>query len=105
MNANALLSVDGLTRRFGGLVAVNAVTLEAPPELQEKEGASGLMTSLLPMLGSLGAVVMVVTMNPKPTGFLTAGVFLMSALGFVAVNGWRQRSQRNSEVLAAENGL
>lgn len=77
------------------------VTLEAPPELQEKEGASGLMTSLLPMLGSLGAVVMVVTMNPKPTGFLTAGVFLMSALGFVAVNGWRQRSQRNSEVLAA----
>ncbi len=28
MNANALLSVDGLTRRFGGLVAVNAVTLD-----------------------------------------------------------------------------
>lgn len=28
MNASALLSVDGLTRRFGGLVAVNAVTLD-----------------------------------------------------------------------------
>ena len=28
MNANALLSVDGLTRRFGGLEAVNAVTLD-----------------------------------------------------------------------------
>ena len=28
MNATALLSVDGLTRRFGGLVAVNAVTLD-----------------------------------------------------------------------------
>ncbi|MBV0894039.1 type VII secretion protein EccCa [Microbacterium sp. NC79] len=77
------------------------VTLEAPPELQEKEGAGGLMTSLLPMVGSLGAVVMVVTMNPNGRGFLMGGVFLLSALGFVAANGWRQRSQRNAEVLTA----
>ena len=28
MNASALLSVEGLTRRFGGLTAVNAVTLD-----------------------------------------------------------------------------
>ena len=28
MNATALLSVQGLTRRFGGLTAVNAVTLD-----------------------------------------------------------------------------
>ena len=28
MNDSVLLSVEGLTRRFGGLVAVNAVTLD-----------------------------------------------------------------------------
>lgn len=76
------------------------VTLEAPPELAEKE-PGGLLTALVPMLGSLGAIVMVLTMNRGPTGYLTAGMFFLSSLGFVAVSGWRQRAQRNAETLAA----
>ncbi|MBA8815025.1 S-DNA-T family DNA segregation ATPase FtsK/SpoIIIE [Microbacterium halimionae] len=58
-----------------------------------------MLTSLLPMLGSVGAIVMVTVSNAGPTGFITGGMFLLSSLGFVAVNGWRQRSQRNAQVL------
>ena len=75
------------------------IAVLAPPELSPSDGASSMLTAMLPMLGSIGAIVMVTMTNAGPTGFLTGGMFLMSSLGFVAVNGWRQRSQRNAEVL------
>lgn len=78
------------------------ITVQPPPELTPSEGGGGgLMTSLLPMLGSVGAIVMVTVSNAGPTGFITGGMFLLSSLGFVAVNGWRQRSQRNAQVLGS----
>jgi DNA segregation ATPase FtsK/SpoIIIE, S-DNA-T family len=75
------------------------IVLQPPPELVPNEGGSGILTSLLPMLGSVGAIVMVTISNAGPTGFLIGGMFLLSSLGFVAVNGWRQRAQRTSQVL------
>lgn len=77
------------------------IVLQPPPELVPNEGGSGILTSLLPMLGSVGAIVMVTISNAGPTGFLIGGMFLLSSLGFVAVNGWRQRSQRNAQVLGS----
>ena len=74
------------------------ITVEAPPELVESDG-SNILTSLMPLVGSLGAVVMVIASNQTVTGFMTAGVFLLSSLGFVVVNGWRQRSQRTAQIL------
>lgn len=76
------------------------IPVQAPPELTPSEGSSMLM-SMLPMLGSVGAIVMVTMSNTGATGLLTGGMFLMSSLGFVAVNGWRQRSQRTAQVLGA----
>ncbi|MCR2794338.1 type VII secretion protein EccCa [Microbacterium sp. zg.Y625] len=75
------------------------IVLQPPPELVPSEGGSGILTSLLPMLGSVGAIVMVTISNAGPTGFLIGGMFLLSSLGFVAVNGWRQRAQRTAQVL------
>ena len=60
--------------------------LEPPPELEPHEGASGALMMALPMLGSVGAIVMVTMSNSGPTGFITGGMFLLSSLGFVAVN-------------------
>ncbi|WEG08256.1 type VII secretion protein EccCa [Microbacterium horticulturae] len=76
------------------------IVVQPPPELVPSEGGSGILTSLLPMVGSLGAIVMITVTNSGPTGFITGGMFLLSSLGFVAVNGWRQRSQHNAQVLA-----
>ncbi len=74
------------------------LAVKAPPELPPQgAGGSGLM-SMLPMVGSLGSVVMIALMRPGRTGFLIGGMFLLSSLGFVLVNGWRQRSQRAAEV-------
>lgn len=77
------------------------IAVQAPPELQPSDGGSSLITSLMPMVGSIGAIVMVSISNSGPTGFITGGLFLMSSLGFVAVNGWRQRGQRQSTILAS----
>jgi DNA segregation ATPase FtsK/SpoIIIE, S-DNA-T family len=75
--------------------------VQPPPELTPSDGASGILSSMLPMLGSVGAIVMVSITNAGPTGFITGGMFLLSSLGFVAVNGWRQRSQRQAALLSS----
>ncbi|UOE43954.1 type VII secretion protein EccCa [Agromyces larvae] len=77
------------------------ITVQAPPELAPGDGGGGMLASLVPMLGSVGAIIMVSISNAGPTGFITGGMFLLSALGFVAVNGWRQRAQRQSAVIGA----
>src|SRR6187431_551544 len=77
------------------------IPVQAPPELASSDGASSMLTSMMPLVGSLGAIVMVVMSNRTPAGFLTAGLFLASSLGFVGVSGWRQRSQRTAQVLGA----
>ncbi|GAA4480826.1 type VII secretion protein EccCa [Microbacterium panaciterrae] len=82
-------------------VPTGKLTVQPPPELQPSDGGSSLLTSMLPMLGSVGAVVMVGMTNRGPGGFLIGGMVLVSSLGFVLVNGWRQRSQRQSATLAA----
>ncbi|WP_029144836.1 type VII secretion protein EccC [Microbacterium luticocti] len=79
---------------------VDRIVVQPPPELVPSEGGSGILTSLLPLVGSLGAIIMVTMTNAGPTGYLTGGMFLLSSLGFVAVNGWRQRSQHTAQVLA-----
>lgn len=82
-------------------VPTGKVTLQVPPEIEASDGGSGLLTSMMPMLGSVGAIVMVSLSNAGPAGWLTGGMFLVSALGFVFVNGWRQRSQRQAKLLSA----
>ncbi|MBC9936573.1 MULTISPECIES: type VII secretion protein EccCa [unclassified Leucobacter] len=75
------------------------VAVQAPPEIEAADGGSSMLTSMLPMLGSVGAIIMVSVSNAGPTGWLTGGMFLVSALGFVFVNGWRQRAQRQATIL------
>ncbi len=81
-------------------VPAGKITLQAPPEIEAGDGVSSLLSSMMPMLGSVGAIVMVTMNNASPTGFLTGGMFLLSSLGFVAVNGWRQRSQQQASTLS-----
>lgn len=82
-------------------VPTGRIPVQPPPELVPSEGASGLVSALVPMLGSVGAVVMVAMSSTGPQGFISAGMVMLSSLGFVAMNGWRQRSQRNAQVMAS----
>lgn len=81
-------------------VPSGTIPVQAPPELVTSEGSS-MLTSLMPMLGSVGAVIMVTMTGSGPGAFVSGGMVLLSSLGFVAVNGWRQRSQRNAQVIAS----
>ena len=75
--------------------------LQAPPELDRSEGASGVMMNAIPMLGSLGSIVLVASMGAGGGGgrsYIAAGMFLFATLGFIVVQIDRQRKQRAQSV-------
>ena len=74
--------------------------LQAPPQIQEHEGASGVLMNAIPMLGSLGSIVLVATMGSSTGGrsYIAAGMFLFATLGFIIVQLDRQRKQRTQQV-------
>lgn len=79
------------------------LVLQPPPQIQANEGAAGVMMNAIPMLGSLGSIVLVATMA-RPGGggggrsFIAAGMFLFATLGFIVVQIDRQRKQRSQQV-------
>jgi S-DNA-T family DNA segregation ATPase FtsK/SpoIIIE len=75
--------------------------LQPPPQIEQAEGASGVMMNAIPMLGSLGSIVLVATMSGAAAGgrqYIAAGMFLFATLGFVVVQIDRQRKQRIQQV-------
>jgi S-DNA-T family DNA segregation ATPase FtsK/SpoIIIE len=77
------------------------IRLQPPPELDRSEGASGVMMNAIPMLGSLGSIVLVASMGAGGGGgrsYIAAGMFLFATLGFIVVQIDRQRKQRAQSV-------
>lgn len=84
------------------------IKLQAPPELQHHEGAGQAMMMAIPMLGSVGSILLVATMSTGGSGapsssrlFITGGMFLFATLGFVLVQVDRQRKQRQLQVVGS----
>lgn len=76
------------------------IVLQPPPQLEQNEGASGVLMNAIPMLGSLGSIVLVATMGRSTggRGFIAAGMFLFATIGFIIVQLDRQRKQRTQQV-------
>ena len=75
--------------------------LEAPPRIEPNEGAGGVLVNAIPVLGSLGSIVLVADDGPGSSGgrgYLAAGMFLFATLGFFVVQLDRQRRQRTQQV-------
>ncbi|WP_370249282.1 type VII secretion protein EccCa [Nocardioides sp.] len=81
--------------------------LQPPPQIQPSEGAGGIAMNAIPMLGSLGSIVLVATMSrggasagggSNATRYLAAGMFLFATVGFILVQIDRQRKQRAAQV-------
>ena len=73
------------------------LVLAAPPRPEPREGLSGLLVMAIPMLGSLGSIVVVTTMGGAHTDgrqYVAAGMFLLATVGFVVVQADRQRAVR-----------
>jgi S-DNA-T family DNA segregation ATPase FtsK/SpoIIIE len=83
------------------------IVLQPPPEIQENEGASGIMMNVIPMLGSVGSIVLVAGMGSQGGGggrsMIAAGMFLFATLGFVFVQIDRQRKQRAQQVTGSRS--
>lgn len=79
------------------------IVLQPPPEIDQHEGAGGVLMNAIPMLGSLGSIVLVASMAGQPGGnagrsYIAAGMFLFATLGFIVVQLDRQRKQRTQQV-------
>ncbi|MFC4785548.1 type VII secretion protein EccCa [Nocardioides sp. MAHUQ-72] len=76
------------------------IVLQPPPQIEPNEGASGVLMNAIPMLGSLGSIVLVATMGNATGGrsYIAAGMFLFATLGFIIVQLDRQRKQRTQQV-------
>jgi ESX secretion system protein EccC len=76
------------------------IVLQPPPAIEPNEGASGVLMNAIPMLGSLGSIVLVATMGSATggRGYIAAGMFLFATLGFIVVQLDRQRKQRTQQV-------
>ncbi|WP_345454398.1 type VII secretion protein EccCa [Nocardioides marinquilinus] len=79
------------------------LVLQPPPQIQQSEGAAGVAMNAIPMLGSLGSIVLVATLSQGngvsgSRSLLAAGMFLFATLGFIFVQIDRQRKQRNQQV-------
>ncbi|HWJ81836.1 MAG TPA: type VII secretion protein EccCa [Nocardioides sp.] len=76
--------------------------LQPPPQIQPSEGAAGVAMNAIPMLGSLGSIVLVAglggTQGGGPVRFIAAGMFLFATLGFIVVQIDRTRKQRQQQV-------
>lgn len=75
--------------------------ISEPPTIQPSEGAAGVAMNAIPMLGSLGSIVLVATLGGGSNSgvrFVAAGMFLFATLGFIFVQIDRQRKQRQQQV-------
>ncbi|HEY3014125.1 MAG TPA: type VII secretion protein EccCa [Nocardioides sp.] len=85
------------------------IVLQPPPEIQDAEGVSGIMMNVIPMLGSVGSIVLVAGMGASGGGMsggrsmIAAGMFLFATLGFVFVQVDRQRKQRAQQVTGSRS--
>ncbi len=71
------------------------LVLRPPPQRPESQGAAGAVLNAVPMLGSLGSIVLVSSMGGenRARGLVAAGMILFATVGFVVVQVDRQRSQ------------
>ena len=80
------------------------LVLQPPPQIQPSEGAAGVAMNAIPMLGSLGSIILVATIGGSSRAggatrsFLAAGMFLFATVGFIIVQIDRQRKQRAQQV-------
>ncbi|GAB3790631.1 type VII secretion protein EccC [Nocardioides ungokensis] len=88
------------TRPDAPEVPAGRVDLQAPPRLEAGEGAGGVLLNAIPMLGSLGSIVVMATASGGADGrsYVTAGGFLLATVSFVLVQLDRQRRQRARQV-------
>lgn len=70
------------------------------PALREAEGAGAVVMNAIPMLGSIGSIVLVTsTAGASPArSYLAAGLFCFATIGFVAVQIDRQRARRGEQL-------
>ncbi|HEX4472886.1 MAG TPA: type VII secretion protein EccCa [Nocardioides sp.] len=79
------------------------IVIRTPPQLEASATSGGALINALPMLGSLGSILVVATTagsapDAQRRSFFAAGMFLVATVGFLVVQIDRQRRQRTEAV-------
>jgi DNA segregation ATPase FtsK/SpoIIIE, S-DNA-T family len=76
------------------------LVLEAPPRIEPRDAAGGVVMNAIPLLGTLGSIVLIAGLGRASggRGYLAAGLLLLGTLGFFVAQVDRQRRQRLQQV-------
>ncbi len=79
------------------------IRVEEPPRLPVAEGAGSVAMSAIPMLGSLGSVVLVASLGggSSEVRVVAAGLFLLTTVAYLGIQLDRQRGQRRRQLTGA----
>ncbi|WP_322937618.1 type VII secretion protein EccCa [Nocardioides bizhenqiangii] len=79
------------------------IPLEEPPRLPAAEGAGGVAMTAIPMLGSLGSVMLVASLGggSSEVRVVAAGLFLLTTVAYLGIQLDRQRGQRRRRLTSA----
>jgi S-DNA-T family DNA segregation ATPase FtsK/SpoIIIE len=82
------------------------IRIEDPPRLPTADGAGSVAMSAVPMLGSLGSVVLVASLGggSSEVRVVAAGLFLVTTVAYLGIQLDRQRSQRRRQLTSARRG-
>ncbi|MCL2315983.1 MAG: type VII secretion protein EccCa [Actinomycetia bacterium] len=76
------------------------ITLEVPPNKETSQGMGNVLSTLLPMMGSMGVMVfMAVSNSTKLTSLLTSAAMVVAMLGMAGINLYRQISSHRDKVM------
>jgi len=77
------------------------ITLEVPPDKDTAQGASSILSTLLPMVGSMGVMVFMAVSNASsPKALLTSAGMVVAMLGMAGVSMYRQIAGNRDKVMA-----
>lgn len=84
-------------------VPAGRIRIEEPPRLPMTEGSGGVAMSAIPMLGSLGSVVLVASLGggSSEVRVVAAGLFLLTSVAYLGIQLDRQRGQRRRRLTSA----
>ena len=76
------------------------LVLEPPPDKEHSQGVGGVLSTLLPMMGSMGVMVfMAVSNTSNPRSLLTSAGMVVAMLGMAGVSLFRQISGHRDKVM------
>ncbi len=75
-----------------------SIDIQPPPDVVESQGATNLLATVIPMMGSMGIMVFMAISNGNPASLMMGGGMVVAMLAMVGFNVYRQVGGHRAKV-------